>query len=360
LYLQILKFHDKVYADGVLCTTTDELLNGKTTDKGRFVGLINLDKEIPIRYFVNFDGKITSFDTPNSGTGGVRDTLTELFDGSARYAQRSYMLSNTNRDNLCPVASDYRSASLWASGDRELYGFDNSLPTGDDLHKLTAYATEGDSFVADLIIWSGRTGGSYQNSLVFDRFIQRANKDGDANLVMQGIGSAGKKEYVINDFTYKGNTADANGLSLKQYVNSLKTGDIVQFKLNGFGEIIEIQVNYFCDGASSRVIDGVTLVPKLHNTSTITPNGAAGISSMGTIVGFEDNFVKYERVDSKGNTIYDYTNITPVGGIVLCEKGERGYEITANAPQTALTAGTKIIIAQTPWYYDANFIAIYR
>ena len=376
--VEVMNFAKKVTADGVECGSIDEIMDGI----GSFVGLANLEAQIPVRYLLNSNGEIIMIDTPNKGKGGAMDRLTLMMEKNtkAKFANGNVIATGswTQLKHLCALAADVKVVSLYEGDDKTLHRFDgsNGVAAADKDRTLTAYSTKPDTMLADLVVWSERGGlgdNGFEKCFVYQNQALKLNADGEVCVVLKGTVSGGKKEYLVSAGTYGQSTE--KGKSLKNAVEVLQEGDILQFSLNALGEVEVVQVNYFHDGVYQRkTASGEAVAARVYDDGKDTYNTVAyysggGLSAcyFGTVVAQEDNFLKVERraiinaTTGEVGTVYDYVNTATASSIILCETKDGKLEINNDASNAEIGIGSTVFVSETLHSWGRpEFIAVYK
>lgn len=336
-------FNKRCTADGETITSVKDAYYGKNS----FKGMKNIQLNTPIRYGLNSEGKIIFIDTVETGTGDVNDCLTELAAEGTYYRYGNRLIQGSGGTIKCIFASDMKVINLWKDNDKEHGTITDTLSASEDVSfTCAAYSSSPDSMLADIAIWSSRQSG-YTSKYVYSHRIDKLIKEEKGLALSCSTGSA-DVEFNVNKYMYD------NDANFKKTIDSLKTGDIIQFRKDDNDEIIEVVVWFLHDGAAQNS-DGISARTYLTNQGG-SWLGNAGNTFIGTVEEKDDKYLKTFRTVS-GNKNYEFFDASSVA-VAVVEKDGGELKIKNGYNVNDIVKGQTLVLCKKS-NHNADLIVIY-
>ena len=369
------------------------------------MGLTNIANVTAVRYELNSDGKIVMLDFPDTYTGARNafDTLTELQPiADYRYLNNHLATGNNPRfTSIQPVANDAKTAHIYFENINlssnpqvfELYPEETMHTFGDrpagstqDTKTLAAYSTESGKMIADFLMYyrGGGVGGTstFETPFVYQSKKIALNEQGETTVVLKG--SIGEKtvEYSVNAEKYNTNAKDdlrnpngdsSNNAGLKDTIDVLKTGDVIMFSVDIYGDINLVKVERFIDSVKTRRSSGgVDVEARIFdagNTNISTSVWYAltdnrGNAFVGEVDAVEDGFLRIKVatvVDGARSYEHRFINVGALSNIVLCDTRNGRTYVSSNSSIADISVGTTVYVRDVlhSWL-KPQFVAIFK
>lgn len=291
----------KFILDGVTRNEVNEIANGKNEYKG----LVDVNLRTPVMFMLNEDNRLAVLDTYHEGRKARYDSLVMVGTKQKyRFLNSPRILVEQGNGYGCvPFETESQLISFWAGADDsciEIEPFWNQIssiefPVGQ------AYSTKGNEKIANIFVWSDReradTGAVASDFILFDRIIKTL--DPDELPARAIIGYIGKEK--VTRFISDQSSVDA--AKLDNIMDNLKRGDYIYVSVDPKNNITDIEVNYFCDGVSTR--NGIKSVlykdngGKYRATHDLSLNGLRAFCK---VIDIEDKYM-FVRVGTGSDAI---------------------------------------------------------
>ncbi len=306
-------------------------VNGVKT-KNNEANLTGVTVNAPVCYKLNADGLITMLDTLNAADEPASEN-NRLRVAAEKLTGGFYWFASSR--TFCDVGSGYNSFILNPDA-KILFKTGDYSPEDDFVWKSTSnlitnpmlgtgYTYGEEDYYADIFLWT-QPDVTYSDSIVFEKITQEINADGDTVSVLNGFN--GSKTVKCAD--------SGNNPAVEQIMKKLEEGDYVRARLNGAGEIDELEIIALLGNRdkityTSNAGASVEVLPKLTGTTSVSSSrvSEAGAFAYGTITDRDGQYV--EVTHNNGTVEYIY-----VGSAMGVRKDE--YGLTNGVPASGIEA----------------------
>lgn len=309
----------KFILDGITRKKTFQIVDGKNSYKG----LDAVEVRTPVMYMINEENKLTILDTYYEGNKTRYDNLVKVgIEQKYRFSNNARILvEQGNGYGSVPFETDSTLISLWAGTDDTVNVIEpfqnqiasNAFPVGQ------SYSTNGNKKIANIFVWKDRVnpdnGAAVSDFILVDEVIETLDTDDMPTRVISGYTGMEKVTRYISD------QPSVDTVKINRILDNLRCGDYIYTKVDPKGNIVDIEVNYFCDGVSAR--NGIPSVLYKNNGGNYRKHHDLmlnGLRVFCKVVDIEDNFI-FVRVGEGASAVEEVYALSSPAILKVYPKG---------------------------------------